>query len=141
MAYISQSDLTNYIDAVNLSGMLDDYALGPDNTTFSSTILGNILQLSSDKTDALVSSIYSTPFQTPVPVKIRTASAIFACEMLYQRRLVSPEQNPFTEQANYWRKTLMLVNSGELSLDANVRREFAPILINQYCSRVNTNFF
>ena len=121
--------------------MLDDFSLGSDNTTFSSQILTNILQLASDKTDALVSSIYQTPFNPPVPVKVRTAAAVFAVEMLWMRRLTPTETNPMTEQANYWRKTLMLVNSGELSLDANVKREFPPILINQYHSRVNTNFF
>lgn len=137
MAYITQADITNVIDAVNLTAMLDDYATGQINQT----VLTNILQLASDKADALVSSIYVVPFPPPVPVKIRTAAIIFAAEMLYQRRLTPEQRNPMSDQADHWRKELMDINRGLLSLDYESTRAFTPIVSSAKYNRANTNIY
>ena len=136
-AYCTQTDITNIIDAVNLNSMLDDTASGTPNLT----LLANILQLASDRADALVSSVYRVPFTGTIPVKIRTASIIFACEMLYQRRLVNDQENPMTTEANHWRKTLMDVNRGLLSLDASVTRIVPPFIASVRFDRANSNIY
>ena len=117
--------------------MCDDYGTGQLNQT----VLNNILQLASDKADALVSSIYNVPFTTPVPVKIYQAAIIFAAEMLYQRRLTPDERNPMTPQANHWREVLMQINRGELSLDYDSMRAFTPIIAKVTPSRVNSGIY
>lgn len=137
MAYITQADITNVIDAINLVAMTDDYAQGQINQT----VLNNILQLASDKADALVSSIYVVPFSAPVPVKVKTAAIIFAAEMLYQRRLTPDQRNPMTDQADHWRKELMDINRGLLSLDYDSKRAFTPIVSSTKYNRANTNIF
>jgi len=140
MAYINSQDILNYVDANNLQEFLDDYNQGPNNTSISSVILANICQLASNKADALVSSIYQTPFANP-PVKIQTAATIFACELLYSRRGIVGEKNPFEKQAQYWREELIKVNTGMLSLDANFQREFTPVVVSSHKTRVDTNFY
>ena len=137
MAYITQTDLANYIDNLNLIAATDDFATGTVNTT----VLNNLLQTASDKADSLVSSIYTVPFGNPVPVKIKQAAIIFAVEMLYARRLTPDQKNPMTPQADELRKTLMDINRGLLSLDAAVVRVFTPVVISSHPSRANTNIF
>jgi len=137
MAYITINDLYNYIDKVNLQAFSDDYSIGQ----IDMTIINNICQLASDKSDALVSSIYTVPFQGTIPVKIRTSAIIFACEMLYARRITPEEKNPFKAEAEHWRQELMLINSGQLSLDAANRRVFTPIVSSLTRTRVDTNTF
>jgi len=135
MPYITITDITNVIDAVNLQAMVDDYNIG----TLQSVTLNNICQLASDTADSLVSSIYAVPFSGNPPKKIKNAAIIFAAEMLYQRRLVPDEKNPFKSQADYWRKELMLVNSGQLPLDATIQRVFTPVVFTATKNRVDTN--
>lgn len=137
IAYCNQSDVTNLIDAVNLAAMTDDYAQGALNTT----VLTNVILMASNACDALVSSIYAVPFTSNVPAKIKDASIIFTCEALYARRLTPDEKNPFKSRADYWRKELMLINAGELSLDESFNRGFVPIAYVSTPSRVNTNFY
>lgn len=141
MAYITITDLQNVIDANNLALMTADFGQVGGNINTPSTTLSNILQLASDKADALVSSIYTVPFTTTIPVKIRTAAIVFAAEMLYARRLTPMERNPFTDEANHWRNELIKINNGDIPLDGAVRRSFTPIVHSTYKSRVNTNFF
>lgn len=140
MAYITINDIYNRIDQVNVQAMLADYGVNTSNDN-SSIILTNILQAASDQCDALVSSVYNTPFNGPVPVKIYQAAIVFACEMLYQRRLTPAEKNPMTPQADHWRDTLIKINSGELSLDANFVREVPPVISKTHYNRANTNIY
>lgn len=134
--YCQQSDILNFIDGVNLIAFTDDFATGNLNTT----ILNNVISMASNECDALVSSIYAVPFN-PVPAKIKQASIIFTCEALYIRRLTPEEKNPFRAQADYWRKQLMLINSGQLSLDESFLRGFPAVVAKTYCTRADTNIY
>lgn len=126
------------MDNINLVAATDDWGTGVVNTA----VLNNILQMASDRVDALVSAVYQVPFTiNPIPVKIRTAAAIFAVEMLYARRLTPDEKNPMTPQANELRKELMDINRGLLSLDYQSRRAFPPIVTHARLSRANDNTF
>jgi phage gp36-like protein len=139
MAYITQQDILNNIDAQNLGAMCDDYSMGP-NGTLQSQILNNILQLASTKSDSFVCSIYITPFTT-VPNKIYQASIVFACDMLYTRRLTPAEQNPFHEKAKYWEETLIKIGDGDIPLDARFARAFPPVITRVSRSPLDTNTY
>ena len=134
--YCSQADITNIVDAVNLQAALDDYAQG----SFQSAQLNNIIAMASNKCDALVSSIYQTPFASP-PAKIKDACIIFSAFAIFQRRLTPTERNPYAEQQNYWVDMLTKVGAGELPLDANFPREFVPLVYSAHKTRVDTNFY
>lgn len=135
--YCQYSDLLNYIDAVNLAAMTNDY---DGNQPVNMTVLNSVCAIASRKADALVSSIYQVPFN-PVPVKIYTAAVIFSCELLYARRLTPEEKNPFKSEGDYWRHELMQINAGQLSLDEQFSRGFTPIVSVISKTRVDTNFF
>jgi phage gp36-like protein len=137
MAYISLTDLYNYVDKPQVQAFSDDYATG----TIDMTIINNICQLASDKADSLVSSMYNVPFTGLIPVKIRTAAIIFAVEMLYARRLTPDQKNPMKSEADHWREELMMINSGQLSLDYQSQRAFTPIVFSSTLNKVDSNIF
>lgn len=138
MAYITVNDIYNKIDQVQVQAMTNDY---DSNAPLNTTILNNILQLASDNVDALVSSVYAVPFNPPFPKKLRMAAIVFACEMLYARRIVPEEKNPMKSEADHWRNELMLINKGLLSLDFASQRSFIPTIPVTVFNRANTNFF
>jgi hypothetical protein len=136
--YITINDLYNYLDQVQVSACSDDYGTG----VAQMSIINSIMQLACDKADSLVSAVYEVPFTTqPIPVKIRTASAVFAVEMLLQRRLAPNEHNNLTPQADLLRKELMDINRGLLSLDYQSKRAFTPVVIGSRYNRADSNIF
>ena len=137
--YCSYSDINNLMDGPNMGAATNDY---DSSAPLNVPMINNIILMASNQCDALVSSIYAVPFPiTNIPVKIKEACIIFTCEALYARRLTPSDTNPFKERAEYWRKELMKVNSGELSLDAAFRRNVPPIVVSKFCSRFNDNFY
>jgi len=122
MAYVNNSDVLTLISGFELTGFTDDAQSGQINQG----VLDTIMQMASDAADAFVASIYSTPFTSYVPKKIKDAALIFTCEALYARRLSPDEKNPFKTRADLYRQQLTTIGSGTVPLDANVARAFQP---------------
>lgn len=120
--------------------MCDDWGLGAVDTTFSSVILANLCAQASANVDAMLSSIYQTPFSNP-PALVKSAAITFAAEMLYLRRLTPTESNPFKSQADMYRDMLKKIGNGDIPLDANTTRIFSPIIARTHPSRVDSNIF
>lgn len=137
MAYCTIKDIYNYVDQVNATAMTDDFAQG----NLNQPIIDSICALASSKVDALVSSIYSVPFQSPIPSKIYNAAVVFAVEMLYARRLTPSEKNPMKNEADMLRKELMDINRGLLSLDYQATRAFTPVIIRGKYNRCDANIY
>jgi hypothetical protein len=49
--------------------------------------------------DAICSSLFTVPFASPFPVLIGQAAQTFAAKLLYQRRGIESDKNPFTKEA------------------------------------------
>lgn len=122
MAYINNQDITSIISGFELPGFTDDGQTGQLNQG----VLDIVFEAASNAADAYVASIYTTPFTTYVPAKIKDATLVFAAEMLYQRRLSPDEKNPFKARADFYRKLLEQIGAGEIPLDVNVPRAFQP---------------
>ena len=138
MAYCGYADLLNEIDALTLGAMSNDYN---GNQEVNQSVISSVCQYASNSCDALVASIYRTPFNNPPPAKIYNAAIAFACEALYNRRRTSTQENPFKDKADEWRKELIAVGSGQHPLDANFTREFTPVVIKYSRSRIDSNIY
>ena len=122
MPYVTRQQLETEIPAPHLADALDDDAAGGEDADRFEALA----QKAGDAVDAFVSSVYSTPFAEPVPPAIKEAAFVFAGELVYARRGVSAELNPFAKRANDWRATLKLIGARKLPLDANIVQAFNP---------------
>jgi phage gp36-like protein len=122
MPYITRDDILTKISNSELDQFTDDDGDG----VADPGVLDMVIGIASNAADAYVASIYATPFTTYVPSKIKDATLIFACEMLFQRRLAPKEQNTFKPQADLWREVLRTIGTGAVPLDANVQRLVTP---------------
>lgn len=122
MPYVTRQQLETEIPAPHLVDALDDdSAGGEDQDKFDA-----IAQKASDAVDAFLAARYPTPFAEPAPAVVKESAFVFAGELIYARRGVSSDQNPFTKRAEEWRSTLKLIGKGELPLDANIIQAFTP---------------
>lgn len=131
--YCQYSDLVVLVDAPNLSAMSNDY---DGNAPVNMNVINAICQQASNKVDSLISSIYTPFINTPVPSKVKEASIIFALEILWARRLIPGEHNPWREQSKMWMDLLTKINAGELDLDAQFLRAFKPVIFSATPSRI-----
>lgn len=66
--------------------------------------------------DARLGKRYNVPFGNPLPAIVRSAAVIIACEMVYARRGVKAEDNPYAGQAKAVRQQLDRIGGGKESL-------------------------
>ena len=135
VAYCTQTDILTQISQTDIIPFLDDYGTG--NADY--TLLNSIILNASDFVDGLLASIYTTPFPYPYPAKCRSATLVFTCYFLYQRRLTPDEKNPFKARKDLWEKTLLEIGNGTQELDANYPRQYQPGVDITYQSVLSVN--
>lgn len=122
MAYTTQADIEANIPGPYLVDALDDDKDGNADPGLLDTIVSG----ASNAVDSYLAGIYTVPLN-PVPAVAKEASCVFTCEMIYARRGVPVDENPFTKRANFWRDRLEKIGKGEIPLDAGQVREVAPV--------------
>lgn len=113
MAYVEQTDLEGLIPAEYLSEGLDDTG---DENADTSAVWAQIAQSVQDEIDGRVGGRYAVPFSTPAPAAIKAAAKILALWMVYKRRGVSGDSNPWESQAQSWLKKLDGIGAGDIPL-------------------------
>lgn len=121
MAYLTATELAAAIPAACLNDACDDDRDG----TADSGLLDQIITRAGAAVDAYLASLYPTPFVTAPPV-VKEAALVFACELVYARRLAPDEKNPYAERAKTWRARLEQIGADKLPLDAAFNRSFEP---------------
>lgn len=124
MLYITMADITGMIPVKFLTEAFDDDGDG----LADQDVIGTVFDTACRAVDSILEGRYGAqiPFQNPIPAVIIQASKVFACELLYQRRGKSAEDNPFTKQANQYRDPqsgiLTKIAAGEMPLTPNLQR-------------------
>lgn len=113
MAYATQAEIEALIPPQFLREALDDDGDGQADDGLLAQVIANAGQA----VDALICGRYELPFAV-APKNVLRAGLVFACESIYQRRQVPAEQNPWTKEAETWRKALREVGEGKGDLDA-----------------------
>ncbi len=127
MSYVTQEQLETEIPAPHLADAVDDDAAGGADESR----LDAILQKASDAVDGFIAALYQVPFGEPAPAACREAAFCFAGELIYARRGVSADANPFTKRAEDWRKKLEEIGRGETALDATIEIPFVETPANR----------
>ncbi len=122
MAYVTQTEIQAKIPATVLNDALDDDGDG----AADSGTLDQVISLAAQEVDGFLSGLFTVPFADPAPAKVRTAAFAFACEMIYQRRNVPADKNPYSAAAAWWRNHLQKVGNRELTLDAGTEPTNTP---------------
>lgn len=122
MAYTSQAEIETLIPGPHLVDALDDDRDG----AADAGLLATILTQASNAVDSYLAGIYTVPFVDPIPPVCKESGCVFACEMVYARRGVPADENPFTKRANFWRDRLEKIGKGEIPLDAGQVRLVTP---------------
>ncbi len=71
--------------------------------------------------DGVLGSRFSVPF-SPVPAVVKRAARVFALEIVYLRRGIKGEDNPWTAQADDIRKQLTAISEGKTPLGPSIER-------------------
>lgn len=114
MAYVTQSEIEAKIPATVLNDALDDDGDG----AADAGVLDSVIALAAQEVDGFLAGVFDVPFADPAPAKVRTAAFAITCEMIYQRRNVPEDKNPYAKVAAWWREHLQRVGNRELTLDA-----------------------
>jgi phage gp36-like protein len=117
-AYITIEDLAGEIPDAFLVEALDDNGDGLADAGAFDTIA---LKASGD-VDALLSGRYSVPFTGTIPALVKQAARVFVLEMLYKKRGVADNANPWSTRANQLRSQLAAIANGTGSLDIKIPR-------------------
>ena len=114
MAYISQSDLEAHIPPQFIVEALDD-----DRDGVADSGLWEKLAAAVDRAiNSRLAPRFSVPFAAPVPDLVAEAALVFAGEMVFRRRGVADEANPWAEQAGAMRTRLERIGRGDEELTA-----------------------
>lgn len=114
MAYTSQTDIEAVLPPKFLTDALDDDANG----TADAGILTAVLGVVDNEINGLITPTVELPLSSPYPARIKHAALVLACDVLYRRRGIPDEGNPWAERATAIRTDLEKVGRGELALDA-----------------------
>lgn len=107
MIYVTQDNVKTLVPAGVLAQCLSDDGEDPD------VVWGRIAATAGQAVDALLERAYAVPFAEPLPALVEEAALVFACEILYQRRGVPPDANPFGKRAADMRTRLERIGNGK----------------------------
>jgi phage gp36-like protein len=122
MAYVTQAQIETAIPAQHLVEALDDDRDG----SADAGLLDSVIAQASQAVDAFLSPRYDVPFDDPAPSPVAESAFVFVCELLYQRRGLHGDENPFTERADAWRKKLEAIAKGEGQLEVDEEGSSTP---------------
>lgn len=135
MAYVQRAQVTAKVPAPILNDALDDDGDGTEDAGLLDQLIAN----ASQAVNAPLSGIYNTPFPDPAPPAVCEAALIFTLEGIYGRRPTGAEgKNPWTSQANAWRKELEQMAKRNDPTMANYRKAFRPGAVHVEHTSINT---
>jgi phage gp36-like protein len=102
MPYLTLDDLRGMIPARHLLEALDDDNDGAEDAG----IFDAVAAQAGEQIDGPLSGRFSVPFEAPLPALVSLAAKVFAAELIYKRRAVEDDKNPWTSQAKALRTTL-----------------------------------
>ncbi|HEY8898873.1 MAG TPA: phage protein Gp36 family protein [Chthoniobacterales bacterium] len=107
MPYLTLDNLRGAIPAAHLLEALDDDNDGAEDAG----IFDLVAAQAGEQIDGLLSARFTVPFAAPLPSLVSLAARTFACELIYKRRGVEDDKNPWAAQANALRKQLQAIGS------------------------------
>lgn len=124
MSYVAQTDLKGLVPDEYLVGATDDEQSG----AVDATVFAAIATAVDEDINGRLAAAYATPL-SPVPDLVKAAAKVLVAYLLYARRGVADERNPWAEQAKYWRGKLDSIGKGEQALTHDQDKANAPAVL------------
>lgn len=122
MPYLTLADLNGQIPPQFLIQALDD---DNDGVVDAWDQVQTAVQ---EDVDALLEGRFAVPLTLdPMPRIIKRACVAFACELCYRRRGTADADNPWKSRADAFRKTLGMINVGDLKLSVSPNAEAVAV--------------
>jgi phage gp36-like protein len=114
MAYTTRDKIEAVIPGPLLIEALDDDRDGQeDDGAFDA-----LVATASMAVDGYLAGRYTVPFPDPAPSIVQLAAFIFVCEIVYDRRELNGDKNPFGKRASDMRDLLKKIANQDMPLDA-----------------------
>lgn len=117
--YCQESDFAGLIPPDFFLQALDDNGDGIEDAG----LFNQIEQLAEDAIDAYIGLRYALPLVAPYPVVVVNAARVFTAELLYKRRGVTDDKNPWSMQAGQTRTLLKSISLGQTPLSPELNRQ------------------
>jgi phage gp36-like protein len=117
--YYAESDLAAMVPPDFLLQALDDNNDGVEDVGLWASLAGQ----AGDAIDAYLGLRYALPLGAPYPAIVINAARVFTCELLYKRRGVNDEANPWAAQAGQTRTLLKSISMGQSPLSPELNRQ------------------
>jgi phage gp36-like protein len=112
MPYTTKSEIEPLLPAADLVQALDDDNDGVEDPGLWDAIAA----AAAAAVDGKLGQRYAVPFAAPYPAVVVEASKTFVMEMLFARRGVDSEKNPWAKRATEMRATLTYIATGDQPL-------------------------
>jgi phage gp36-like protein len=124
VAYLTRQQLETRIAASDIADALADDTPGVETAGLWDAIAAD----ASRQVDSRLASRYPVPFASPIPSLVIEAALTFAAEIIYQRRRMVGDDNPWTKPADHLRTTLERIGRGEMALEFARPDGAAPVV-------------
>ena len=135
MAYTTQAKLEARIPATFLAQALSD----DEDNSADSGLLETVIDEAEQMVNSRIGQRYETPLTGTIPAIVQEAATIFACELVYERRGMSGEQNPWYKRASGLRSKLTAIGNGTQPLTPNHDRADASVTAITSDSKVHSD--
>ncbi len=125
MPYILSTDLHGLLPPAFVAEALDDDRDGMEDGGVWDVVEAD----AASQIDSRLGGRYTVPFAEPLPAVVVESAKIFACELLYLRRGMAGEANPWTARANGMRKRLEAIGDGSQPLSPTSNRARPPVSV------------
>ena len=113
MAYVTESEMVAVVPEDVLTVAVDD-----DGTGIAKEGVWDIVATAAGRrVDAILAARYDVPFSSPYPDLVKDAALTFAAELLYLRKGIAGDANPWSKKAAEVLAHLQKVAKGEMDMD------------------------
>lgn len=117
--YVTMSDMNARIPGDFLIQALDDNGDGAADTG----VWDQVKSAVETDINGTLSKRFKTPFANPVPAFVLKCAAVFAAALLYRRRGMTDDKNPWAKEEETLKKELTAIANGDAPLSGAIERE------------------
>lgn len=135
MAYLTQNDLAGRVPAATLQEALADSRQDP---SVGESVWDAIVSDVGRQIDSRLGGRFSVPLSAPLPAVVQDAAVVLAAELVFARRGMPADQNPWNTQAKAVRERLERIGRGDEPLSTTKPAASSPAIVISESARTHS---